>query len=68
MYKGWYSKQQENLTGYAIYKDDKGKEVKITQISASEQENSPNNWDDTVCVGLVVKFVRQHWKEENYEK
>ncbi len=66
MYKGWYSKKQEDLIGYAIYKDDKGEEIKITQVSDSEQEDSPNNWDDTVCVGPVVKFIKGYWKRDMF--
>ncbi len=61
MYKGWFSAKQEDFIGYAIYEDDKGREIKITEVSDPELEDSPSHWDDTVCVGPVYKFIRGYW-------
>jgi hypothetical protein len=62
MYKGWYSQKQADMIGYAIYEDEKGDQVQITEVTVLKQKKSPSMWDDTVCVGNVVKMIRSYWK------
>lgn len=68
---GWYSHKQKQLfddinhkcyyknhkPGICIYLTPNGDEVRVTEVSKSE--NPINKFDDNVYVGVVDKFVRK---------
>ena len=64
MHKGWYSAKQEDRFGYAIYENDKEEEVRITEVRSCDKDRPFSIYDDIKYVGLVVKFIKQYWKEE----
>ena len=54
---GWFSKKQILFTGINEYLTPNGEIVHVTHVSVSDK-NSVCGYDDVVCVGEVVKWVR----------
>ena len=57
---GWYSPKEENMYGYAYYKNKKGIAVCITKIS--QDPNFNHNYSDSVYHGELTHFMGvQKW-------
>ena len=57
---GYYSKIASESYGSCFYSDTNGKEVEVTGVYNSvEQAEEMYKWADKVCVGEVVKYLRE---------
>jgi len=59
-YYGYYSATADRRHGSIIYLDSNGKEVRVTVVYKSKERGDGDyHFDDKVCVGPVVRFVRR---------
>ena len=54
---GWYSRKQEMMNGYLVYRSPSGEEVGVTEVT-SENEKPFSVFDDIISVGEVTEFVK----------
>lgn len=66
-FHAWYSAEMDKRHGHVVYLDDKGLEIKCTEVSDKPEQYS--RWNDAIYVGTVETFVcnRQKFNLDNLD-